>query len=361
MSEPTVYELRALLERPELLTPPPVVLPRLAWEGRSTLLAWPEKSGKSTLMGQGVAALVTGTPFLGQPTEPARVLWLALDEPIGDLVRRLYTYGARDGVTVCAENLTPGALERLITERGIRLVVVDTLTEFAAGIVDDLNAAVQWQPLLKALRGILQRTGAGGVLLHHSNKTTGKYRDSSQIGAGVDAIIEMTPAEEDPTVRRCKARGRMRMGDFVIRFVDPWYQLEAGELPLDMRIYRAVEARPGISKRNLRSAVGGKAKAIDAMIASLVRARVIEDRGENSACAYFTVSPLAAAGPGLEAGHAWDTPRDTPPANELSPLGHGGSRSGHGSGHTPCVPPPYTRGGDTVEKGDAWEPEEEVA
>jgi hypothetical protein len=52
---------------------------------------------------------------------------------------------------------------------------VDTLTEFAAGIVDDLNVAVQWQPLLKALRGILlQRTGAGGVLLHHANQSTGK-------------------------------------------------------------------------------------------------------------------------------------------------------------------------------------------
>jgi hypothetical protein len=54
------------------------------------------------------------------------------------------------------------------------LWVVDTLTEFAAGVVDHLNAAVQWQPLLKGLRGILQRTGAGGVLLHHANQSTGK-------------------------------------------------------------------------------------------------------------------------------------------------------------------------------------------
>jgi hypothetical protein len=35
-------------------------------------------------------------------------------------------------------------------------MVIDTATEFAAGIVDDLNAAARWLPLLRDLREISQ-------------------------------------------------------------------------------------------------------------------------------------------------------------------------------------------------------------
>src|SRR5215218_2310626 len=94
----TYHRLEDLLARPELLEPPPVVLPRLAWAGRVTLLASPEKTGKSTLVGQAVAAKAQGKDFLGEPTERGSTLWLALDEPLNDVVRRFVRYGARDHV-----------------------------------------------------------------------------------------------------------------------------------------------------------------------------------------------------------------------------------------------------------------------
>ena len=73
---PSYYQLRDLLQRPELLHPPPVVVPRLAWEGRITLLAAPEKPGKSTLLGQAVAAVAQGHDFLGDPpVEQGVTLW----------------------------------------------------------------------------------------------------------------------------------------------------------------------------------------------------------------------------------------------------------------------------------------------
>lgn len=263
-TDATYYQLRDLLQRPELLHPPPVVVPRLAWEGRVTLLAAPEKSGKSTLVGQAAAALAQGGDFLGDPTgEPAVTFWLCLDEPLPDAVRRLAEHGASDRVLIAVERPSPDELVRIIQAEGVRLLVIDTATEFVAGSVDDLNAAVQWQPVLRALRSAMQQTGGACVLLHHTNKATGRYRDSSQLGAGVDAILEMSVSPDDPTVRKVRARGRMKMEDFTLRYSGDRYELDAGELPLDVRVYRVIEAQPGIGAGRLRKAVSGASSAID--------------------------------------------------------------------------------------------------
>src|SRR6185437_3394504 len=56
--------LPEILADPELLKVPPVVMPRLAWRGRVSLLAAREKSGKTTLVGAGAAAHSAGQVFL---------------------------------------------------------------------------------------------------------------------------------------------------------------------------------------------------------------------------------------------------------------------------------------------------------
>src|SRR5262245_2458486 len=81
--------LREYLEKPELLVPPPSVVPYLAWAGRHTLLAGKEKCGKSTLLRDAAHHLATGTPFLGENVQTKPTLWLCLDEPVADLVRGL--------------------------------------------------------------------------------------------------------------------------------------------------------------------------------------------------------------------------------------------------------------------------------
>lgn len=299
---PAYFQLRDLRERPELLHPPPVILPRLGWEGRVTLLAAPEKNGKSTLLGQACAAKAEGADFLGDPVEAGVVLWFALDEPLSDVVRRLCGYGAQDRVVISPERPSPPQLEAAIQEYGARLVIIDTLTEFAAGAVEDLNQAVQWQPVLRFLRTVMQRTGAACVLVHHTGKASGRYRDSSQIGAGVDAIIEMSAAEEDSTVRRFRTRGRMRMEDFRLRFVGETYELEDGELPLEMRVYRAIESQPGIGLGRLRKAVSGGSAAIDACITDLVRTGAVKDAGDENGHAYSTSKLLHAWTPQARVG-----------------------------------------------------------
>ncbi len=178
--------LSDLLARPELLQPPPLIVPHLGWEGRVTLLASEEKLGKSTLAGQAAAHLVRGAGFLGGIAPARAVLWLALDEPLGDLVRRLHRFGARTGVAIMTSALVPWRCRRSSKEIGAGLIVVDTLREFADGLAADFNDAAQWMGLLRSLRHITQSTGAACLLLHHTGRTTGKYAHSGQVGAGVD-------------------------------------------------------------------------------------------------------------------------------------------------------------------------------
>jgi len=207
--------------------------------------------------------------------------------PLNDLVRRLSRYGARDHIAICQEVHDPACLEEIMRELGATVLVIDTLSEFARGLVDDYNSAAQWTPQLHALRGLLQRTEAAGILLHHSNKANGRYRDSSAIGAGVDAILELSTPAEDPVVRAVRARGRMVMSDFRLRFVDPWYQLDSTEAPLELRVYRVVESRPGVSQNQIREAVYGGKKAVDYTIEDLCRSGMVEDRGNGRGHAYF--------------------------------------------------------------------------
>ncbi len=280
--------LSELLERPELLEPPPVVLPRLAWAGRLTLLASEEKRGKSTLAGQGAACLTLGRDFLGEPVPVRPVVWLPLDEPLGDLARRFHRFGAREGVAILTERPDLVPLARTIEEVGAGLLVVDTLTEYALDVVDDFNAAEGWAKVLRGLRQMAQATECAVLLLHHVNRASGKYRGSSQLGAGVDAIIEMGEDPQDSTVRVCRSRGRVVNETFRLRWDGAGgYELEGPAPTIEQRILAAVQATPGVTVRGLRAAVGARAADHDAVVDRLLGSGRLENRPDGKGHHYF--------------------------------------------------------------------------
>jgi len=300
------FALADLIARLELLVPPRSVVPRLAYEERLTLLAAPEKSGKSTLLRQAVAAMRTGGKFLGEEVRPAPAVWLALDEPLGDVTRGLYEAGARDGVTIAIERPEWDELETTIAACGAKVLVIDTLTEFLAGLVESQNDARQVQPVLANLRAILAGTGCAGVLLHHTTRGGDRYAGSFQFGAGVDVVIEMTPTDVIPNRRRCRVRARVEATDFEIDYDGERYDLASGELPLGLRIPRAIEVHPGASTNCVRRMVVGKHATIDAALRDLLLRGAIEDRPNVSGHAYYVKRPVAEAGgprqPGVARG-----------------------------------------------------------
>ena len=309
-----IFLLSDLLRDETLLRPPEPILAHLAWAGRLTLLAAAEKSGKSTLAGHCAAAMITRQEFLGTVAAEGGVLWYALDEPVIDVVQRFKRYGvtpelAASKVVVCTQRPKIAEIEILLEEYGCKLVVIDSLSQFAQCKVKVFNDSEDWTPVFDELRVLAQKWGAAFVLLHHATKSNGGYRNSSAIGAGVDVIVEMGIDERDLTRRSLKCIGRIPVKrDLSIRYAEPWYNLDGGgELSLETRVLLVIQASTsGLSKRSVRSQVSGRAASIDAALDALERRGAIQKQGAGSAQVYTTTRQP-----------------------ELGELGHG---QGHGTG-----------------------------
>lgn len=292
------HYLTDLLKNPSLLEPPPIVVPRLAWQGRVTLLAAREKVGKSTLMGQAVASLALAPKsFLGDDMLTPKVsLWLGLDEPLGDIVRRFDRYALKADnpkVTdrIAIRNSKPDAEELLemILRINAELVVIDHLTEYGAGHVKDPNSPTEYQPILKTLRMVAQQSHCAIVLLHHSSKAGG-YRDSTQIGAGVDAIVEISPDEKDESIRVCKCRGRVAVSDFRMAYNGGYYETTEGGVSLTLQIQRVIRAQPGCSTRQVVSQVSGRTESVLKALGEIEASGLIKNDGGEHKSSWFTLA-----------------------------------------------------------------------
>jgi len=234
--------LAQLLDDPDSLKPPRAIIPRLAWEGRLTMVAGREKlSGKSTLL-TAAAAVSTDASlfpetdadqryFLGEVVAPASVLWVTSDqEHAADIAARAVRFGAHPpGFHV----LWPGSeplkdLEAAFYGLGEpNLVIIDSLAAFASGTVEKASTSDSWpeimQPLLRCAR-----LGTAVVVIHHATKSTGEFRDSTAIAANVDQCVAIKPVSDHVTWRKIESLGRLGRDEFTIELVDDEYRLVDG-------------------------------------------------------------------------------------------------------------------------------------
>lgn len=276
----TFLWLSEILEDPEILKPPKAIVPKIVWEKRITLLAAREKGGKSTLAGAAAAAISAGRPFLGEDTVPGNVLVVALEEHPQEFVQRFVRFGAdpeRIAVVGNQENLVE-AIEKAAEEIQPSLIIWDTLSAFADAISPspiDPGDGPAWTRVMSIIVDITRKHGAS-LILHHSRKSDGKYRDSTAIGANVDFIIEMFGDGTEP--RTLKGKGRFSMSDTKFRMDRDDFVLVESEKEFHDRILKFVRANPRCSLRSLREAVGGRtdevAKARDKLLSSGLLANV---------------------------------------------------------------------------------------
>ena len=304
-SEPIYRLLAELLQRPELLVPPECVLPRLGYRGRGVLLCGPDKSGKSTLLAHGVAALTRGRTFLGESTNAGRVVWCGLEEATGDAVRRFHQLGA-DPDRIQLVTLAPTDLlkqtDQLLGDWPADLWVVDSLQEYArvtAGETpgDGDNAA--WGSIVRPAVALARKHDISLIVLHHARRSDGAGRGASEIFAAVDATLELylPTASEDPTVRRIQGRGRWPIERFTVRLQDGHYSLGGGgQLSTDALVLLHVEQNPGATKSGLRKAVKARATAVDAAIHQLEERGAIQNRGTEDRPRYYTPSDQSELG-----------------------------------------------------------------
>ncbi|MEX1187506.1 MAG: AAA family ATPase [Gemmatimonadaceae bacterium] len=200
-ARPAPFMLGELYAMPELLIPPRAIIPWLAYDASTTLISAREKTGKSTLLGQAIAAGSSGTEFLGQVLDPFRTLWYAIDEPVSDTVRRFQRYGADPGaVTVQPERPTAEEMRAEIEAARADVCVVDTLSRLWRGRIDSANnndavADFLW-PYIEAVR----ETGAALILQYHTTKAGREYRGGIELGACVDLPITLRrQGQKQPT------------------------------------------------------------------------------------------------------------------------------------------------------------------
>lgn len=288
----TLAEL--LKQDPELLAPPEPVIQRLAWKGRATLLHSREKAGKSTLVSAAFAALTSGHAFLGwTPDAPARALVFNLEEHRADAAQRAVAFGA-DPELLYLLGWTPSpltTLRRAIREVKPALVVVDTLASYAEAAAPDSGSSSEWKTVIGPLVRLARDHETALVILHHSTKGTGDYRDSTAIGAEVDMLISMKEGDV-PGLRNLEPKGRWKAEPFSVIYeeapdVPPWFRLAEGELSVDAKVLLFLRENPGSTKTAIRASLPGRNQDIDATIYRLLSSQSIEDRGDNRRASFF--------------------------------------------------------------------------
>lgn len=242
-----------------------------------------EKMGKSTLGRSAAAAVSTGSRHLGEDTERGPVLYVALEEHIGDVARGLAEFECDQAEVFVLDRVNDpiADLHSAIEQTQPVLVVIDTLAAFVVALGLKSGASEDWAPVVLGLTRLAHDTGTALLILHHGTKGGNDYRDSTAIGASVDLILGMTEGDE-PNTRKIKSKGRWRTEDFAVRLVGNRYELAAGELSLDTRVLLFVENNPGASTSAIRAGVQGQAKLIDAAIGRLVRRGAVVDSGSGN-------------------------------------------------------------------------------
>ena len=175
------------------------------------------------------------------------MLWVGIDESLGDTILRLIAMDAADGTVFLQSEFTAGReldeLAEEIAELRPDVVIIDTLSRFAHHLVADENSATEWLPVMQRLRRLVAETDVALVLVHHSKKSESTFRGSSVIAASVDMIVELHAGARDPNSRVLKSVGRWRTADIHVRLSDDGRSFERVDDPDEHRGTEEARAR----------------------------------------------------------------------------------------------------------------------
>lgn len=289
---PTYRSLGDYLKDPEILKPPAVIVPRMAWRSRVSMLAAEEKLGKSTVMAAAAAACSTGSDFLGEPVPQGMVVYVSIDESVETTICNLARLKADPARVIVVTDQELGADRIAGAANAVRwnapdLTLIDSLWKLTAGLVEKSGDAGNWAAPLAAICEMARKFTTGLLLSHHATKATGRYRDSSAIGAAVDMILEMLPDGENSPTRKIEARGRHYLANYVVRLngnlEDPlapvWYDLETGELALETRVYLYIQSHPNCSSNHVKKGVRGNNDAKRKAVLDFIERGAIQNLG----------------------------------------------------------------------------------
>ncbi|WP_439643567.1 AAA family ATPase [Gemmatimonas sp.] len=308
------------LARDKRIKPAVPLVPGLLYRGRFTLLVAPAKMGKTTVVWHTISGLAKGQPVFGYQVPPCRILVLALEEALGDTKERVLEQGLHKHANVFILDAVdaPGfrpfdVLEANVEVLQPEVIVVDTLSSYAAGQVTDENNSMAWMTILPEISKLAHRRDIALLVLHHAQKSGGGARGSTQIVAVPDNLAFLSQPKGQPDNVRCLSwKGRQsRTGSAFIAYDIETTQYttvdqsatstaEGSEMagrrvsatePATERVLRLIQARThpnGPRYRELRSGAKMKAERVDAALKSLVDRGKVRKSRDGRATRYGT-------------------------------------------------------------------------
>jgi hypothetical protein len=260
---PTLEELKA---DPERLKPPEPLIPYLAWPSRLTVLSGLAKAGKSTLLAHAAAALTKGGEFLGGSVQEGRALLVGLEENLDDMARRADELGTapdRLRIVFCRRPDLLEGITNLLSEWPADLIVLDSLQAYAhavtGGEAPQSGDSAAWSAVIRPLEQLARESRSALVVLHHARRSDESFRDSGEIAAAADLLLEMRmPTNKQPRdTRHLAGRGRLGIVDpFVIALQNGQYVLPelVGKMSDEERALSIIRATPGITRTGANGA-----------------------------------------------------------------------------------------------------------
>jgi len=193
-----VHRLVDLLNDPALTAPTPWLVPGILPKGAAVMLYGAPKVGKTTLASAIVAAVASGTPFLGRPVSPVPVLYVDLERPRRLTVHRLAEpfHGEPPPDSIIVANRRPSleVFRQVIRGHGIGLAVLDTLLRLTG--LEDENSAAEVNRKLSPWVELAHEEGVTLLFNHHDRKSGGVHgagaRGSNNIVGTVDVAAHLT-------------------------------------------------------------------------------------------------------------------------------------------------------------------------
>lgn len=283
----TLWSAAAIMDL--VLPDSPWLLPGLILEGGLNLIAGEVAAGKTWLaLDLGLAAASGGRAWGRTFARPTPTLYLGCDNNWSTLARRVKALVAGREIPgpadfhLCDAALDLGSpeglqtLERLVSETGARMVVIDVLARYMRGV--DENAAGEVAPILTGLRAFANRLGVTLVILHHLNKSKGivgqlleRIRGSIEFAGAVDTVLVLTVQGEGMDARRMLRQKKNRDGEEAEGMSFEIVPGETGGLCLafdtvapdvsvaaEVRVRRFLADHPGSSKREVIRGAGLK-------------------------------------------------------------------------------------------------------
>jgi hypothetical protein len=252
------------------------------------------KLGKSELAYRLAVAVAKGMPFLGMATQKTPVLILAVEEHPRDVKMRLLRLkaAASDPIYVHSSSLlntqdTITALKGFIIEKGIGLVLIDTVSRFWK--VQDENDNQEIIREASPLLNIARDTGAAMGLLHHERKSGGEDGRSIRGGSALFGLVDQAIILERrhggaETHRVLKTIGRYADSpkELAMDLVDGEYRVigtveEAGKLAAKKALLDALTPEPMTVEQLAKETSLHKKRTYDILQEAYKEGRVIRE------------------------------------------------------------------------------------